>query len=139
MSGREWRLVSEDRGETVVDHLEVADGFWSRFAGLQFRSHLAVGAGLLLVPCSSIHTMFMRFPIDAVMVDREGSVTEVRRHVYPWRVVLPRKRAHAILEVASGHAGVEPGERLGIRVTSRDGDVVPRSLQFLSHGSSALS
>jgi uncharacterized membrane protein (UPF0127 family) len=135
MSGSpRWRLVERGTGRVVVEDLQVADGFWSRLAGLQFRSHLGVGRGLLLVPCSSAHTMFMRFPIDAVMVDGSGRVTEVRRHVYPWRLVLPRKRAHAILEVASGQAGVEPGAVLGIEEASQADAGLPRSLRFLSHG-----
>ena len=39
--------------------------------GLLGRDGLEQGEGLLLRPASSIHTFFMRFPIDAVFLDRE--------------------------------------------------------------------
>ena len=56
------RLVSETSGKVLIGRLTVADTFWSRFVGLQFQRKLAAGAGLLLVPCSSVHTSFLRFP-----------------------------------------------------------------------------
>jgi len=68
---------------------EVADGPWSRFKGLQFRKYLPPGCGLLLVPCPSVHTFFLRFPIDVLLLDRAGQVLAVRRAVRPWRLVLP--------------------------------------------------
>src|SRR5262249_55226898 len=33
-----WRLVRRDGGATVAARLEIADGAWSRFKGLQFRA-----------------------------------------------------------------------------------------------------
>ena len=61
MSGRVV-LCERSSGQVVVERLEVADGFWSRLRGLQFRKELPAGSGLLLVPCSSIHTCPQSFP-----------------------------------------------------------------------------
>ena len=74
-----WRLVSKTTGKTVVAQLRIADGFWSRLAGLQFRRPLPSDAGLLLVPCNSVHTCFVRFPVDVVFLDGSGCVLAVRR------------------------------------------------------------
>ena len=101
MSDR-WQLIDRDTGAVVVEAREVADPFWSRFKGLQFRAGLAAGAGLLLVPCSSIHTFWMRFAIDVVFLDDQGVVLGWRSGVRPWRVVAPVRGAHAILEVPAG-------------------------------------
>ena len=38
-----------------------------------------------IVPCNSIHTFFMAFPIDAVFVDAEGKVLKAR-NVVPFRL-----------------------------------------------------
>jgi uncharacterized protein len=54
-----WHLVDRESGEVVVSALEIAGGFWSRLRGLQFRRRLPPGAGLLLVPCRSVHTFWM--------------------------------------------------------------------------------
>jgi len=121
------RLVRED-GATVVTALEVADGIWSRFKGLQLRSHLPNGSGLLLVPCPSIHTFFMRFPIDVVLLDRQGKVVAVRRGVRPWRVVFPVSGSYATLELPAGTASVEVGATLRL---DEPRSSFPRSLRFL--------
>ena len=36
---------------------------------------------LVIAPCSSIHTAFMRFPIDVVFAARDGRVVKVARDV----------------------------------------------------------
>jgi uncharacterized membrane protein (UPF0127 family) len=52
---------------------------------------------------------FMRFPIDAVFVDREMKVVGVAPVLRPWRVAW-RRRAHSVFELAAGEA-----ERRGVR------------------------
>ena len=98
-----WRLLERDTGRTILDRLEIADRYWSRLVGLQFRSEPPSGFGLLLAPCPSVHTFFVRFPVDLAMFDRAGRVLEVRREVRPWRVPMPTKRTFAILEVPTTH------------------------------------
>ena len=72
-----------------------------------------MGEGLLIRPSFSIHTFFMRFPIDAVFLDRSGSVVDVVGRLKPWRAAT-RLRARAVLELAAGEA-----ERLGLRFGER--------------------
>ena len=81
------RQLRKTTGELVVARLEVADRFWSRLLGLQFRRSLPPDAGLLVKPCGSIHTCFLRFAIDAVFLDADGRVLAVRRNIKPWRFV----------------------------------------------------
>jgi hypothetical protein len=105
-------LVDES-GKVVVDRLEVADGFWSRMVGLQLRRALAPRSALLLIPCGSIHTCFMRFAIDMVCLDGGGRVLAVKTGVRPWRVAFAPRGTHAVLETAAGGAsGLRPGGRL---------------------------
>jgi uncharacterized protein len=90
----------------------MANSFVSRFLGLQFRSKLEPGHGMLLRPCSSLHTCFMRFPIDVVMLDRQGMVLGVRRHMRPWRVLLCVSGTYQVIETAVGATDVESGQVL---------------------------
>jgi uncharacterized protein len=76
--------------------------------GLLGRDGLAQGEGLLIKPCGSVHTFFMRFPLDVVFLDRELSVVAVRPEVRPWRTAGARG-AKIALELAAGEAA-----RLGI-------------------------
>jgi uncharacterized membrane protein (UPF0127 family) len=82
--------------------------------GLLGRSGLEQKEGLLLKPCGSVHTLFMRFPIDVVFLDRDLSVVAVRPELVPWRTARARG-AKVTLELAAGEAarlGIAPGVRL---------------------------
>ena len=98
----------------VCERCLVADRPWSRMRGLLGRSQLVRGEGILLRPAGSIHTFFMRFPIDAVFVGRDGTVVGVEHDLKPWRAAR-RRGAKWVLELAAGEAdarAVYTGARL---------------------------
>jgi hypothetical protein len=98
------RIVNETRGTVVAEDVRVADGVWSRFWGLMGRRSLPEGGGLLLRPSSSIHTAFMRFPIDVVFLDRELRVVKVVPEMKPFRVAVAFGGARSALELNAGAA-----------------------------------
>ena len=57
---------------------------------------------------------FMKFPIDAVFLDRDLVVLRIAADLRPWRTAAHRG-AKAVLELPAGEAarrGLQPGERL---------------------------
>ena len=102
-----------EEGQVVCERCLVADSAWSRMRGLLGRRGLESGEGLLLRPAGSVHTFFMRFPIDVVFLSRDGEVLKVARALPAWRTAGAR-RAKAALELAADEA-----ERSGIRVGAR--------------------
>jgi len=107
-------VVRGDGGRIVCQRCEVANTVLARARGLLGRKNLPSGTGLLIRPAFSIHTLFMRFPIDAVFLDRSGSIVDVVRRLKPWRAAT-RLRARAVLELRSGEADkvtLRIGERL---------------------------
>ncbi|MBC3927420.1 DUF192 domain-containing protein [Undibacterium sp. CY21W] len=84
-------------------HIDVAGNFFQRFLGLMGRRSLHDDRALLIVPCSDIHTAFMRFPIDVVFIDRDGYIIKIVHRLRPWRFALARQ-AYACLELNSGAA-----------------------------------
>lgn len=97
-------------GETF--YIQKADRFLPRFRGLMFKKSLEQNAGLLLVPCSSIHMFFMRFAIDAVYLDRSFRVLG-KQTVSPWRIGKLFKGTYAVLELPAGKAaGIQLGDLL---------------------------
>ena len=107
------RLERTD-GKTVCERCLLAETPLTRVKGLLGRSGLAAGEGLLLRPASAIHTWFMRFPIDAVFVDRDLAVVGVAPNLRPWRAAA-RKGAHGVVELPAGEAerrGLAPGDRV---------------------------
>ena len=106
--------LSIEDGRAICERCTLADSPLTRLKGLLGRARLESGEGLLLRPASSIHTAFMRFPIDAVFLDREDRVVRVVPDLKPWRTAGCRG-ARAVLELPSGESerrGVRPGDRL---------------------------
>jgi uncharacterized membrane protein (UPF0127 family) len=101
-------------GTVVCERLLVADSPFLRMRGLLGRDGLEQGEGLLLRPASAVHTCFMRFPIDAVFLDRDLVVLGIADGLEPWRAA-GRRDAKAVLELPAGaSAGLEVGDELTV-------------------------
>src|SRR5712692_10226671 len=87
---REWTAIRVNDRAVVCARCVVAETPLQRMKGLLGRSGLAEDEGLLLRPASSIHTWFMRFPIDAVFLDRELTVVGIAEALRPWRFAARR-------------------------------------------------
>lgn len=115
MPARTLGFFNAARGVWVARNVEKADTFRARLVGLLGREGLAEEAGLWIVPCNSVHSLFMAFPIDIVYLDRGLRVLKVCR-LPPWRVAPWVPGAHSVLELPVGaSARLAPGETLEIR------------------------
>ena len=101
------RPVARETVELLGVKAEVARSFPARARGLIGRDGLAPGCGLLIEKCNAIHTFFMRFPIDAVFLDRNNRPVKVVRGIRPWRIfVWGGFRAVKTLELDSRNRGI---------------------------------
>jgi uncharacterized membrane protein (UPF0127 family) len=101
-------------GDPICPRCAVARTPLRRMKGLLGRRTLSSEEGLLLRPAGSVHTWFMRFPIDVVFLDRDLCVLRVVEELAPWRIAGARG-AKAVLELPAGAAA---------RVRLRAGDVL---------------
>jgi uncharacterized protein len=133
MSRHQVTVRIEDR--VVCERCDVADHAVARMRGLLGRSDLPQGEGILLRPAGSIHTFFMRFPIDVVFLNDQDVVVEVVPRLQPWRVA-GVKGARSVLELSAGEAesrGIEPGSKLELDATpSREHLAFREAAQTLS-------
>jgi uncharacterized membrane protein (UPF0127 family) len=95
--------ITDADGNVICERCLVADRPHTRLRGLLGRGALSRQEGLLLRPSPSIHTWFMRFPIDAVFLDADLRVIGVAPDLAPWRIAA-RRGARAVLELAAGEA-----------------------------------
>ncbi|TVR74988.1 MAG: DUF192 domain-containing protein [Sphaerobacteraceae bacterium] len=79
-------VKNRTRDRLIGDSVEIASSFCQRGRGLMFVSGLDEGAGLIIDPCSSIHTFWMRFPLDVLYMDRESRVVRADSKMKPWRI-----------------------------------------------------
>jgi uncharacterized protein len=109
-------IVNLTRGTVVCERGLVADEPLHRMRGLMGRRSLPAGDGLLLTPAPSIHTGFMRFPIDVIFLDRQLRVVKLVEQLRPWRMAAARG-AHSVLELAPGEVarrGIEVGDTFDV-------------------------
>ena len=102
-------------GTVVARGCELADTSLKRMRGLLGRDALGAGSGLWIRPCNSVHTWFMRFPIDVIFLDSEASVVRIEPELKPWRMTRIVLSARSVLELEAGaakRAGLKPGDRL---------------------------
>jgi uncharacterized membrane protein (UPF0127 family) len=96
------RLVHPASGRVLAENLTLAATPWRRFVGLMGRRELSPGEGLWLEPCNSIHMFFMRFPLDALFLDREKRVRRALPRIRPWRVSPIVFGARSCVELPAG-------------------------------------
>lgn len=94
-------LIYDKKNITIK--VEVADNFIKRFLGLMGRKTLAEDEGLLLKPCSSIHTFFMKFTIDVIYLGKDNIVLD-KETIAPWKFGKFIFGVKKVLELTEGMA-----------------------------------
>lgn len=111
------RVVSLKKSDgSEVAQVKLALSFFSRFMGLMGKQGLPLGQGMLFPKCNSIHTFFMRFPIDVIFADKKGNVVAIHPALKPWRMTWPKRQAFAAIELKAD-ACQELGIDLGTQFT----------------------
>lgn len=111
------------RNVVLSDRTRVANTMVTRLVGLLSTKSLGEGEGLWIEPCNSIHTWFMKFTIDAVFLDKQGSVVKLAPRMKPWKLTSIARKARGVLELPEGvieKSGTQVGdqvERQGSRET----------------------
>jgi uncharacterized membrane protein (UPF0127 family) len=98
-----WTLRGVARGQLVASTVIPAIDRATRNKGLLGRHSFAPGSAMILAPCSSVHTFFMKFPIDILFVSRDGRVLKVVPRCGAWRLAFG-PGAFAAIELPAGAA-----------------------------------
>lgn len=110
-------IFNETKRTELATHARWAKRPWERLRGLLGRRSLADGEALIFPGAGAIHTWFMRFAIDVVFLDREGTVVKVARELPPFRFTATR-RASMCLELPPGtvkRTGTARGDQITFR------------------------
>jgi uncharacterized membrane protein (UPF0127 family) len=113
------RIYNVTRNAELAGQAFAARTIWTRTVGLLGRAGLRPGEALLIEPCSSIHTAFMRFAIDVLYLDRAGQVVKAVTNLRPFRLSAKWSAARAVIELPSG-AIAATGTQVGDLLTFED-------------------
>jgi uncharacterized membrane protein (UPF0127 family) len=123
---KQLQLHSSKHGViNLASDLKIAETLVSRTKGLLGKKTLPKGAGLWIKRCNSIHTAFMKFPIDAVFVDANLRVVSFYHGLKPWRITRIHLHASSVFELPTGvlqaSGGIQIGEQLLVREEALEG------------------
>jgi uncharacterized membrane protein (UPF0127 family) len=122
------KAIKAGTGECLWGRVEVARTFSKRLIGLLDRPALMAGQGLYFPDCKSIHTVFMRFAIDILFLDRELKIVKMARCLRPYRMAFGPWRTRGTLELACGTVEqhtLKVGDRIQlVETTDRVADVL---------------
>ncbi len=71
------KIINKTKNTILAEEAYIADTVFSRVKGLLGKQSLDEGSALIIKPCNSIHTFFMRFPIDVFFVDRNNKIVKI--------------------------------------------------------------
>ena len=109
------KVINQTRGTTLIEDGEMANTFWTRLKGLIGHAPLKEGEGMVIVPCQSIHSFFMRFPIDAVFINGDNRVIRLAENLKPNRIGPIVPRAKVVVELPVGtiaRTGTQVGDEI---------------------------
>lgn len=96
-----------DSNICLIANVQKTSTAFERMRGLLARPPLKTGEGLLISPCSSVHTFGMRYALDLIFLDSSGRVLQLVQSLRPWRMAACFA-AYATLELPPGTlAGIE--------------------------------
>ncbi|WP_242866898.1 DUF192 domain-containing protein [Clostridium coskatii] len=98
----------------VIAEIFIADSFVKRFSGFMFRKK-PHHKGILIKPCNSIHTFFMKFSIDVLFISEDMKVIKKVEDLKPGKIIMPQGKTKMVIEGSTGmFKNVEEGAQVNI-------------------------
>lgn len=93
------KVYNSTQNKEIADGIKVADNFFTRSIGLLSKKSVLEGEGLIIKPCCSIHTFFMRFAIDVIFVNKKNEIIALYENVRPWKILPIHPTSHYVIEL----------------------------------------
>lgn len=96
------KIINKTKDIVIAQEALLASTPWKRVKGLLGEKELKSGQALILKPCNSVHTFFMRFPIDVLFVDKNNRVIKAIPSLRPFRLTSVYFKADFVVELPAG-------------------------------------
>jgi len=110
------KVINKTRQTILAENAVIAKTPSKRMIGLLNRKSFEQGEALIIKPCNSIHTFFMRFPIDLAFIDANNRITKTIHGMRPFRISGIYLKAVFCLELPTGtleKTSTQPGDLVG--------------------------
>jgi len=95
-------IYNSSQNNLIADSVKVAENFFTRSIGLLSRKSISNNEALIIKPCGSIHTFFMRFDIDVLFVNKKNEIIALYENVKPFRILPIHLTSSYVIELAAG-------------------------------------
>lgn len=95
-------LINQTKGTVLAENILLADSILKRIKGLLGKASFNKGQALIIKPCNSIHTFFMRFSIDVLFIDKNNKVIQALSGIKPFKLTRIYLQADYVIELPSG-------------------------------------
>lgn len=115
------KLYNSTRNNLIAEDVKIAKNFFTRSIGLLSRKSILDNEALIIKPCCSVHTFFMKFAIDVLFVNKRNEVIALYENVKPWRILPIHWNSLYVVELASGNIsnnGIFKGDAIKINASS---------------------
>lgn len=96
------RILIKKYNEIVCEDAQWAKDFWSRMIGLLGKRSFTNFDGLLLSPCSQIHSIGMGFNFDAVYLDNTYRIVAIYENIGKNKILPYNVAVSNVLELPVG-------------------------------------
>lgn len=96
------KIYNSSKNNLIAGEVKLADSFIKRGLGLLPKSSISEDEGLVIKPCCSVHTIFMRFSIDILFINKKNEVIALYKSVKPYRILPIHLTSSYVVELASG-------------------------------------
>ena len=96
------KIIDVNKSCILADKIFLADKFLSRLMGLLSFKSLEKNQAMILRPANSIHTFFMRFPIDLLFVDKNNRIVKTVSCMRPFRATSICLKSQFVIELPAG-------------------------------------
>lgn len=79
------KIINSRTGADIAIKAKLAQNFWVRAMGLQFKRSFEKGDAMVFPKCNGVHTLFSRFNLDIIFLNSDKVVTNVIENLPKWR------------------------------------------------------
>jgi hypothetical protein len=96
------KIINKTKNTTLSDKVIIAQTPLARLKGLLGKKEFKNGEALIIKPCNSIHTFFMRFAIDVLFVGKDNRVIKAFHRLVPFRLTPVYFNSRLVIELPVG-------------------------------------
>ena len=96
------RLINQTKNTVLAEDVFIANTPFKRIKGLLGEKILLPDQAIILDPCNSVHTFFMRFAIDILFVDKDYKVVKALSELNPNKITRIYWHSSRVIELPAG-------------------------------------